>query len=87
MDTFTDLVATAMGVGSTVSLKIWLILKVEDYDYTGIYIFLYPLLYLLSYLMWGFSTHIEENILLLISMATRPLHLKIDDAYFILLFA
>ena len=41
MDAFSDLVAMATGVKPTISLKIWLILKVLDFAYTGIYSFLY----------------------------------------------
>ena len=41
MDAFSDLVVMAMGVNLTISLKIWLILQVLDFAYTGIYSFLY----------------------------------------------
>ena len=49
LEPFSDFVALAMGTESTISLKIRLILKVQDFDYTGIYGFLHPFLYLFSY--------------------------------------
>ena len=45
MGAFSDLVAMATDVKSTMSLKICLILKVQDFAYTGIYDFLYPFLH------------------------------------------
>ena len=41
MGAFSELVAMATVVKSTFSLKIWPILKVQDFDYTGLYGFLY----------------------------------------------
>ena len=51
MDAFSDLVAMATSVKSTISFKILVIRKVRDFNYTGIYSFLHPFLYLFSYLI------------------------------------
>ena len=51
MDTFSDLVAMATGVKSTISPKIWLIRKSQDFDNTKIYGFLHPFLHLFSHLI------------------------------------